>query len=328
MTLGAKRFDFRFQKCLIRSAVGTVADRAIAPLDRPMNKRLLKVRRQFAMTCVAEVVVPLGQHVRCARTMGVMAGHAHLLGHRFMRKGHSCILLLDILMAGKAKLPFRLIQQAGELCGVYGMAGQAAVTGDQGLMSCRYLAAGILMTGKTELIPFRDQKPWRVRSVRIVAGQTVAVGERCVLHNPAAHQIVLIMAGQAKLGAFGNHAERLGSGHRLVAGFAVRRGHRVMGARFQKLGLIGRMGIMTDGAGAVCDRIIAMRGLKRFLVVLVTRQTEIGCRLRQKIVFLGSMGIMTGFTALIRKYLMDRRPGKGFLLVTVKTEFVPHLAEQ
>ena len=116
---------------------------------------------------------------------------------------------------------------------------------------------------------------------------------------------------------------RVGRG---VTTTTVLAGHRLVGVRLQQGGIIRRMNVVAIGTGRG-HRVTTMLLNKRLCSNIVAVLTKSALLFDQQLPDLGTMGFMTGLTAFCQG-LMDKRPGKKSLIMTLKTELLLRLVQQ
>ena len=117
------------------------------------------------------------------------------------------------------------------------MAGKTFPLARDRLMGDFYLHAHALMTSKAQFFALFGEEKWILRSMGIVAGITLSLLKRYVLHITAGLELCWFMTLVAELAAFSHGLERLLGRWCIVAFFAGNFDHLGMHACFQQLGL-------------------------------------------------------------------------------------------
>jgi hypothetical protein len=172
------------------------------------------------------------------------------------------------------------------------------------------------MALETEVVPLARKKFRVLRSMRVMAGETLAIFERLVLDCSALFQARGIMAVGAELGPFLGRQERFLRFCPLVAALALAAGDRVVSACLQELGLHGRVRIMASDARCAFHRIVSMSFLELRPSFVVAVEAKRGLPFRQKVLLIRAVGYVTGIASLGGSGVMDNFLFVVFLLMT------------
>jgi len=132
----------------------------------------------------------------------------------------------------------------------------------------------------------------------IVAGITLSLLKRQVLHVAACLEVCWFMALVTELAAFVGGRERRLGGWRVVALLAGHLDHLGMHACLQKVGLQGRVGIMAAITGRGLHRIACMCFFESYLITFVAGQTKGDIVRLKEVGFIGAMGKVAGVARL------------------------------
>jgi hypothetical protein len=149
-----------------------------------------------------------------------------------------------------------------------------------------------------------------------------------VLHITASLQLCFLVTLITEFAAFPGGLESFLGGRRVVAFLAGNFDHLWMHARFQKLGLQRRMGIMAAIAGCSLHRITCMCLFEGSFITFMAGQTKGDILGFEKISLIRTVGEMAVVAGLFYQYLVHHFLFIFFLFVALVTKFTAFSSEK